>query len=192
MDKLNIVIAGVGGQGTLLASRWLGCIAENLGLDVKISEVHGMSQRGGSVVTYVRMAPKVFSALIEQKGADYILAFEQLEALRVLPYVREGGTIFVNTQKILPMPVIIGSAEYPENIPQTLRKRAQVVEIDALKMARKAGNERTVNTVLIGALAAYLPYSKQIWQIALEAAIPEQLLEVNRIAFEMSYDKQRG
>ena len=122
MKDLNIVICGVGGQGTLLASRILGHIAMELGHDVKVSEVHGMSQRGGSVITYVRMGEKVYSPMIEQKGADFVLAFEELEALRDLTYLKDGGTLIVNTQQILPLPVIIGAAKYPENILQTQGK----------------------------------------------------------------------
>lgn len=135
IKDLNIVICGVGGQGTLLASRILGHMALSLGHDVKVSEVHGMSQRGGSVITYVRMGEKVYSPMIEQKGADYVLAFEELEALRDLPYLKDGGTLVVNTQHILPLPVIIGAAKYPENILETLRARADVVALDALPMA---------------------------------------------------------
>ena len=187
MDNLNIVIVGVGGQGTLLASRFLGQTAINLGLDVKVAEVHGMSQRGGSVITYVKMAKKVYSALVEQKGADYILAFEQLEALRALPYLKEGGTIFVNTQKILPMTVITGAAEYPENTIKSLSEKADVCALDAMSLAREAGNERTVNTVLIGALAKKLPYPKQIWLDALQNIIPERFQEANLAAFEKGF-----
>ena len=143
MKDLNIVICGVGGQGTLLASRILGHIAMELGHDVKVSEVHGMSQRGGSVITYVRMGEKVYSPMIEQKGADFVLAFEELEALRDLTYLKDGGTLIVNTQQILPLPVIIGAAKYPENILQTLKEKANVVALPALPMAAQAGITRS-------------------------------------------------
>ena len=189
MDNLNIVIIGVGGQGTLLSSRILGHIAGSLGADVKVSEVHGMSQRGGSVVTYVRMAKKVHSALVEQKGADYILAFEQLEALRALPYLKDGGTMLVNTQKILPMPVITGISEYPEGIIESLQKEANVYAIDALLLAREAGNEKTVNTVLMGALAARLSYPKQFWIDALLEIVPERFIKANLAAFELGFNQ---
>ena len=189
MNELNVVIVGVGGQGTLLASRVLGAIAKSLSFDVKVSEVHGMSQRGGSVITYVRMAEKVHSALVEQKGADYVLAFEQLEALRALPYLKENGTLLMSTQKIMPMPVITGAAEYPENIIETIKAKTKVTAIDALKLAHNAGNERTVNMVLIGALAARLPHPKQLWLDALSACIPAKFLEVNQIAFESGYSQ---
>lgn len=187
MNNLNVVIVGVGGQGSLLASRVLGHMATAAGLDVKVSEVHGMSQRGGSVITYVRMAPKVYAPLIEQKGADYVLAFEELEALRALPYVKPGGTVIVNTQQILPMPVITGVAEYPQNIVQTLRRQADVVAIDALPLARQAGNQRAVNTILVGALAARLEWSKQEWLNALTLHVPERFRKANLAAFELGY-----
>lgn len=187
MKKLDIVIVGVGGQGTLLTSRVLGHIAQQQGFDVKVSEVHGMSQRGGSVITYVRMGEKVYSPLVEQKGAAYVLAFEELEALRALPYLADGGTMIVNTQNILPLPVIIGAAEYPKNIIETLRQSADVVAIDALPLARQAGNQRALNTVLLGALAARLDFDKQIWLDALTACVPEKFIQANLAAFDMGY-----
>lgn len=187
-DTLNIVICGVGGQGTLLASRILGHIAMQVGHDVKVSEVHGMSQRGGSVITYVRMGEKVYSPMIEQKGADYILAFEELEALRDLPYLKEGGTLIVNTQRILPLPVIIGAAQYPDQILPTLSEKANVVALDALPMATAAGNARAVNTVLMGALARRLHFDRQLWIDALTACVPEKFLQANLAAFESGYN----
>ena len=171
MKDLNIVICGVGGQGTLLASRILGHIAMELGHDVKVSEVHGMSQRGGSVITYVRMGEKVYSPMIEQKGADFVLAFEELEALRDLTYLKDGGTLIVNTQQILPLPVIIGAAKYPENILQTLKEKANVVALPALPMA-----------------AQRLDFDKQLWLDALRACVPEKFLEANLAAFESGYN----
>ena len=185
--SLKIVIVGVGGQGTLLASRVLGHIAQTQGYDVKVSEVHGMSQRGGSVITYVRMAEKVYSPLVEQKGADYLLAFEELEALRALPYLADGGTMIVNTQKILPLPVIIGAATYPENIIDTLRQSVNTVAIDALPMAKEAGNERAVNTLLLGALAAKLAFSADVWKEALTSTVPPRFLDANLAAFAMGF-----
>ena len=124
--RMRVYFTGVGGQGTLLASRVLGSLALAAGCDIKVSEVHGMSQRGGSVTTYVRLdKDKVYAPLVEQQGADYVLAFEELEALRALPYVKPGGTMILNTQHILPMPVISGAAEYPESILDTLRQSAR-------------------------------------------------------------------
>lgn len=184
MEELNIVIVGVGGQGTLLASRVLGHIAGALGHDVKVSEVHGMSQRGGSVITYVRMGKKVYSPLVEQKGADFVLAFEELEALRALPYLKDNGTIIVNTQQILPLPVIIGAAEYPVDALEQIKAKASTVAIDALPLAKEAGNERAVNTVLMGALAARLPIAKQVWLDALTACVPSRFMQANMAAFE--------
>ncbi|MGD9559761.1 MAG: indolepyruvate oxidoreductase subunit beta [Oscillospiraceae bacterium] len=186
MDKLNAVIVGVGGQGTLLASRVLGYIAVALGLDVKVSEVHGMSQRGGSVTTYVRMAEKVHSPLVEQQGADVVLAFEELEALRALPYLKKDGMMIVNTQRILPLPVIVGAAEYPTNIMETLDASTQLVAIDALPLARQAGNERALNTVMLGSLAARLPMiEKALWTKALTASVPQRFMQANLAAFEL-------
>ena len=188
MDKLNVVIVGVGGQGSLLASRVLGSIARALQLDVKVSEVHGMSQRGGSVTTYVRMGKQVHAPLIEQGGADYILAFEELEALRALPSLAPGGTVIVNTMETLPMPVITGAAEYPGGILDTLREKAgRVVAIDALPLARQAGTERSVNVVLLGVLAARLPIDKQVWVTALEENVHERFMKANLAAFESGY-----
>ena len=188
MDKLNVLIIGVGGQGTLLASRILGSLAGELGLDVKVSEVHGMSQRGGSVTTYVRMGKAVAAPLIEQGGADYILAFEELEALRALPSLAKDGTMIVNTQKISPMPVITGAAEYPEDIVGTLRQKAhKVLAVDALPLALAAGTERAVNVVLLGVLARCLPLDKRLWLTVLEANVHERFRKANLAAFESGY-----
>lgn len=187
MDALNIVIVGVGGQGTLLASRVLGNIAQSLGHDVKVSEVHGMSQRGGSVITYVRMGKKVYAPLVEQKGADYVLAFEELEALRALPYLKEGGAMIVNTQQILPLPVILGGAEYPQGILSTLAQHAKLLAVDALPLAREAGNEKAVNTVLLGVLAGLLPLDKELWLSALQHTVPSRFIQANMAAFELGY-----
>ncbi|MDR2514121.1 MAG: indolepyruvate oxidoreductase subunit beta [Christensenellaceae bacterium] len=184
---LNLVIVGVGGQGTLLASRVLGSIAGQLGLDVKLSEVHGMSQRGGSVTTCVRMGETVHSPLVEQGGADFILAFEELEALRALPYLKKGGSVIVNTQQILPLPVIIGAEKYPEGILTRLRGECETIALDALPLATKAGNARAVNTVLLGRLAKSLPHEKALWHRALEETLPPRFLEANLKAFEAGY-----
>ena len=151
---MNIMIVGVGGQGTLLASRILGAAAQNIGQDVKLSEVHGMSQRGGSVVTYVKYGEKIASPIIEFGGADIILAFEQLEAYRYMPYLKKGGTYITNTQKTDPMPVICGNAKYPENIVDKIKNAGiDIISCDALSLAKEAGNVKAVNVVLIGVLA---------------------------------------
>jgi indolepyruvate ferredoxin oxidoreductase, beta subunit len=184
MKSWNILIAGVGGQGTLLASRILGALALACGYDVKVSEVHGMAQRGGSVLTYVRMGDKVHSPVIEPGGADVLLAFEQLEALRYAHYVRTGGYILFNTQRILPMPVISGKQPYPEDIASNLGGfGVKAIEADALCMAQKAGNEKAVNTVMLGMLSSIMGFDDSLWMDAFKKCIPEKLLAVNAKAF---------
>ncbi len=152
MKRLDIVLVGVGGQGTLLASKILGRLALDLGVDVKVSEVHGMAQRGGSVVTYVRVGEGVCSPLVETAQADYVIAFEQMEAVRALPYLKAGGTVITNTQKISTMPVVTGAAAYPDDLMERLDKSARVIPMDALALAEQAGEARAVNLVLLGAL----------------------------------------
>lgn len=186
---MNIMIVGVGGQGTLLASRILGAAAQNIGMDVKLSEVHGMSQRGGSVVTYVRYGEKISSPIIEKGGADIILAFEQLEAYRYLPYLKQGGTMIVNTQKTDPMPVICGTAEYPENILEKIEQMGiNIIACDALSLAKEAGNVKSVNVALIGVLAKHSSISKDDWLNAVNATVPPKFLEANLNAFELGYE----
>ena len=187
MNK-KIMIVGVGGQGTLLASRILGNTVINEGYDVKVSEVHGMSQRGGSVVTYVKYGEEVYSPIIDQGEADIILAFEMLEAFRALPYLKEGGKLIVNTQEIDPMPVITGAMEYPENIDEKLKEKADVTLVDALSLAEKAGNFKAVNVVLIGVMAKStdIPYEK--WVAAIEKSVKPQFIEINKKAFDLGYN----
>ncbi len=187
MENLNIVIAGVGGQGTLLASRVLGSLALLSGCDIKVSEVHGMSQRGGSVMTYVRMGDKVHAPLVEQNGADYVLAFEELEALRALTYLKPGGVVIMNTQQIMPMPVITGAAKYPADIGERILAKGKLQELDALPLATKAGSPKAVNTVLLGALAKRLGFSKDLWETALRENVPKKFIEANLAAFEAGY-----
>ncbi len=182
------MIVGVGGQGTLLASRILGNTVINEGYDVKVSEVHGMSQRGGSVVTYVKYGEKVFSPIIDRGEADIILAFELLEALRALPYLKEGGKIIVNNQKIDPMPVITGAATYPQNIEETLKNAADTTVIDALSAAIEAGNQKAVNVVLIGVMAKRTDIAYEKWVQTIKTTVPEKFLEVNLKAFDMGYN----
>ncbi len=188
MDTKSIMIVGVGGQGTLLASRILGNTVINEGFDVKVSEVHGMSQRGGSVVTYVRYGEKVNSPIIDKGGADIILAFELLEALRALPYLKKGGKIIVNSQEIDPMPVIIGACEYPANIKETVASRADAAFVDALKLAKEAGNQKAVNVVLIGVMAKNTDIPFDVWINTIKNTVPEKFLEVNLKAFELGYN----
>ncbi len=187
-DTMNIMIVGVGGQGTLLASRILGKVAINEGYDVKVSEVHGMSQRGGSVVTYVKYGEKVYSPIIDRGEADIILAFEQLEAYRALPYLKKGGKMIANTQKMDPMPVITGAMQYPEDIVGKISAVADLTAVDALSLAEEAGNIKSVNVVLIGVMAknTSVPYEK--WVEAVKDTVPERFLEVNLKALELGYN----
>ncbi len=184
----NIMIVGVGGQGTLLASRILGNVTINEGYDVKVSEVHGMSQRGGSVVTYVKYGKQVYSPIIDRGEADIILAFELLEAYRALPYLKKGGKIIVNSQEIDPMPVITGAVKYPEDISKKLSEKVDTTVVDALSAAKEAGNIKAVNVVLIGVLAKStdIPYEK--WIEALKTTVPAKFLDVNLKAFELGYN----
>jgi indolepyruvate ferredoxin oxidoreductase beta subunit len=180
----NILIVGVGGQGTLLAGKVLAKAALAAGNDVKVSEVHGMAQRGGSVVTEVRFGPEVYSPLIPKGEGDVIVAFEQLEALRWLPYLKPGGRVIVSDQKIEPMPVILGAAEYPEGIAERIQKTCPgTVAVSALAIARECGNERAVNVVLLGVLAGILNLPDSDWEYALGQSVPPATLEANRAAF---------
>lgn len=189
MNLTSILIVGVGGQGTLLASRLLGQAAIQKGWDVKVSEVHGMSQRGGSVVTYVKYSDEaVYSPIIDPGEADVIMAFEVLEAYRSIHYLKKGGLLLVNTQQINPMPVITGAARYPEQIVQKLTGiGTNLMAVDALSLAREAGSEKAVNTVLIGLLAARSEIEKPIWESALKATVPQRLLDINIKAFQLGY-----
>lgn len=188
MNKLDIMIVGVGGQGTLLASRIIGNVALRLGSDVKVSEVHGMSQRGGSVVTYVKMGEKVHSPLIDEGEADVILAFEELEALRWHKYLKKGGKMIINRQKITPMPVIIGNAKYPEEaVEKIVAAGTDVIAIDALQLAKEAGNIKAVNVVLLGLLAKKTGIDKEIWLESLKENVPQKFLDINLKAFEEGY-----
>lgn len=188
MDDLNIMIVGVGGQGTLLASRLLGKVAQKQGYDVKVSEIHGMSQRGGSVVTYVKMGRKVYSPVIEKGEADFLLAFEKLEALRWIDYLKKDGTMVLNDQGIDPMPVITGSTAYPEGIIDKLAAAgARVRSIDALGIARECGNIKAVNIVLIGLLAGTSSIAKDVWLESLKESVPQKFLDVNVRAFDAGY-----
>lgn len=181
----NIMIVGVGGQGSLLASKLLGHLLLTEGYDVKVSEVHGMSQRGGSVVTYVRFGDKVYSPIIDKGQADVIMSFEKLEAARYLEYLKPDGRIITNTQQIDPMPVIIGAAQYPDNLIEKLEEKgAKVDAMDCLSLANEAGSSKAVNIVLMGRLSKYfedIPVEK--WQKAIEDCVPAKFLELNQKAF---------
>ena len=170
----NIMIVGVGGQGTLLASKLLGYVLMQQEYDVKVSEVHGMSQRGGSVVTYVRFGDKVYSPVIDKGEADYILSFEKLEALRWIEYLKIGGQIITNTQEVDPMPVITGAMQYPDNIIEKLEAAGAKVDAkDFLSIAEEAGSAKAVNIVLMGRLSDYfkdIPY--EVWDKAIDEIVP--------------------
>ena len=185
MQERNILIVGVGGQGTLLASVLLGNLAMEAGFDVKLAEVHGMAQRGGSVVTHVRISDEpVRSPLVEEGGADVLVAFELLEGYRWLPYLKKGGELFINNRKINPMPVIMGAAEYPEDIPGYLKEHISRLHIlDADELAIKAGNIKAVNTVLMGALSTVLTFSEEMWLAQIEKNVKPKFVELNKKAF---------
>ena len=181
----NILIVGVGGQGTLLASVLLGNLALKKDYDVKLSEVHGMSQRGGDVVTHVKISDtKVASPLIEKGEADIIIAFEKLEAYRWLPYLKEGGVMYVNNQQIMPMPVVLGKAEYPEAADEIMARTAgKLVEFDALAIAEEIGTSKAVNVVLLGAASRDLPFDEADWMSVIEDNVKPKFVELNKLAF---------
>lgn len=188
METKSIMIVGVGGQGTLLASRILGGALIDMGHDVKVSEVHGMSQRGGSVVTYVRYGTKVYSPIIDKGGADLILAFELLEAQRVLPFLKKGGKIIVNSQQMAPMPVITGQCEYPPHLADKLKTAADATIVNALALAKEAGNIKAVNVVLIGVMAKNSEIPLRLWLEAIKKTVPEKFLDINIKAFNLGYE----
>lgn len=186
METKNIMIVGVGGQGTLLASKLLGAVLLKQNYDVKVSEVHGMSQRGGSVVTYVRYGKKVYSPIIDKGESDIIVSFELLEAARWLEYLKPGGRIIVNTQKVEPMPVIIGAAKYPENIEEKLAAKGAIVDAkDFLAVATEAGSSKAVNIALMGKLSNYFAdIPADMWVDTMKEIVPPKFLELNLKAFE--------
>ena len=186
METKNVMIVGVGGQGSLLASKLLGHLLLEQGYDVKVSEVHGMSQRGGSVVTYVRYGERVYSPVIDKGEADFIVSFELLEAARWLPYLKPDGQIVTSTQQIDPMPVITGAAAYPENLVEKMKAAgARVDALDCLALAEQAGSPKAVNIVLMGRLSHYFGASEEAWMSALEAVVPAKFLELNKKAFDL-------
>lgn len=189
MKTVSVMIVGVGGQGSLLASKLLGRLLVDEGYDVKVSEVHGMSQRGGSVVTYVRFGDRVYSPIVTDGEADIIISFEKLEAARYARFLKKDGKIVVNTQQIDPMPVIIGAARYPENVLDELCEKGLSVEsLDALTLAEKAGSSKAVNIVLMGKAAKYfdIPYDR--WITAIENTVAPKFVEMNKKAFDLGYN----
>ena len=186
METKSIMIVGVGGQGSLLASKLLGKLLLSHGYDIKVSEVHGMSQRGGSVVTYVRYGDKVYSPVIDKGQADCIVSFELLEATRWTEYLKPGGKIIVNTQQINPMPVIIGAARYPENLVEKMKAAGIDVDaFDALTLAEQAGSSKAVNIVLMGHLSRNFDFTEEEWMTALEQSVAPKFLEMNKKAFAL-------
>ena len=187
METVNLMIVGVGGQGSLLASKMLGYLLLSQGYDVKVSEVHGMSQRGGSVVTYVRFGNRVFSPIIDKGEADFIVSFELLEAARWLDYLKPTGQIVTNTQRIDPMPVIAGLAVYPDEIVEKMEAMGVHVDaMDCLSLAEQAGSVKSVNVVFMVRLSRFFPHIPlEVWREAIEAVVPVKLLEINRKAFAL-------
>lgn len=189
MMTKNILIVGVGGQGTLLASKVMGKVFLDSGYDVKVSEVHGMSQRGGSVVTYVRYGDEVYSTLIDKGEADILLSFEALEAARWLPYLKKDGVVITNTQRLNPMSVVMGKATYPDDILEKIKAAgANPVEVDALALAEEAGSAKSVNVVLLGIAAKHIGLDKQLWLDAVKSTVPPKTVDMNVAAFEKGYE----
>ena len=189
METKGIVICGVGGQGSLLASKLLGRVLVNEGYDIKVSEVHGMSQRGGSVITYVRYGDKVYSPVVQAGEAEFVISFERIEAARYAGLLRRGGIIITNTQRIDPMPVITGAAAYPEEILEELKaKDVRIEALDALTLAREAGSAKAVNIVLMGQVAKHFHIDYDKWIAALEQTVKPKFVELNKKAFRLGYE----
>ena len=184
---MDIVIVGVGGQGTLLTSRIIGKTALANGLDVKMSEVHGMAQRGGSVVTFVRFGEKIYEPVVEEGCADVIIAFERLEALRYAHYLKKDGVLVVNDCRIDPMTVVTGAMQYPENVIEKLKESHNVVVVDGLSIAKELGNSKVLNSVVLGASAKYIGWDKQTWIDVLQSTVPQKTIEINTKAYELGY-----
>ncbi|SHI74599.1 indolepyruvate oxidoreductase subunit beta [Parasporobacterium paucivorans] len=187
MMTKNIMIVGVGGQGTLLTSRILGGITLKAGYDVKLSEVHGMAQRGGSVVTFVRYGEKVYEPIVEEGQADVLIAFERLEALRYAHYLKKDGVIILNDQRIDPITVVTGAREYPEGIVETLKKKYKVLAADALEESKKLGNTKVFNIIILGLAARFMDFKKEDWLQVIEEMVPKKTVEINKKAFETGY-----
>ena len=187
-ETKNIMIVGVGGQGTLLTSRILGGITVENGYDVKLSEVHGMAQRGGSVVTYVRYGEKVTEPIVEEGQADVLIAFERLEALRYAHFLKKDGVIIVNDQRIDPMPVVTGVAKYPDGIIEKLSKKYRVVSVDAMDEAIKMGNSRVFNVIILGIAAKNMDFPKEQWIEVIKKTVPPKTIDINVAAFEKGYE----
>lgn len=188
MTTKNIMIVGVGGQGTLLTSRILGGITVDAGYDVKLSEVHGMAQRGGSVVTFVRYGEKVAEPIVEEGQADLLIAFERLEALRYAHFLKKDGVIVANDWRIDPITVVTGVREYPENILENLEKEHTVYAVNAMEEALKLGNAKTFNVIVLGMAARHMDFEKQSWLDVIERTVPPKTVEINQKAFLVGFE----
>lgn len=189
METMNIMVVGVGGQGTLLTSRIIGKTALNAGCDVKLSEVHGMAQRGGSVVTFVRYGDKVNEPVVEEGLADILISFERLEAVRYAHFLKKDGILIVNDCRIDPMTVVIGAAEYPENIIENLEKEHKVYTINGLDIAKELGNSKVLNSVVLGLSAKFIGFTEEEWLKVIETTVPQKTIEINKTAFKCGYEK---
>lgn len=188
MKELNVMVVGVGGQGTLLTSRIIGKTALQAGLDVKLSEVHGMAQRGGSVVTFVRFGKSVKEPVVEEGEADILIAFERLEAMRYAHYLKKDGVIVVNDCRIDPMTVVIGASSYPENIIENLKKEHVVYTIDGGAVAKELGNSKVLNSVVLGLSAKHIGFDKDEWLNVVRTTVPPKTVEINEKAFLKGYE----
>ena len=183
MKTKNIMIVGVGGQGTVLTSRILGGVIQDGGYEVKISEVHGMAQRGGSVVTFVRYGDQVFEPIVEEGCADVLIAFERLEALRYAHFLKKGGVLIINDQRMDPMPVVMETAHYPENIIEDLSKKYKVISLDAVSKAKELGNTRVFNVIVLGVAAKHMDFTVDQWNAVIEREVKEKFIGLNKKAF---------
>ncbi len=184
----NVMITGVGGQGTLLTSRIIGQLAINKGYEVKVSEVHGMAQRGGSVVTFVRFGKNIAEPVVEEGGADVLISFEKMEALRYAHFVKKDGVIIANDCRIDPITVVTGVAKYPENPLETLSKTHKLFSVDANAKALELGNSKVFNTVILGLVATKLEFTKEEWLKVIETTVPQKTIEINKKAFLLGYE----
>ncbi len=187
MNVKNIMVVGVGGQGTLLTSRIIGKTALNAGFDVKLSEVHGMAQRGGSVVTFVRYGEKVNNPVVEVGEADILISFERLEAMRYAHFLKKDGIIIVNDCRIDPMPVVIGAKTYPEDIIENLSKNHKIYSIDGGKIAGELGNSKVLNSVVLGLASKHIGFDKSEWISTIEKTVPQKTIEINKKAYLLGY-----
>lgn len=186
---MNIMVVGVGGQGTLLTSRIIGKCALEEGFDVKLSEVHGMAQRGGSVVTFVRFGEKVHEPVVEAGEVDVLISFERLEALRYAHFLKKDGTLVVNDCRIDPMTVVIGAREYPEGILEGLGAEHKLAVIDGMRIARELGNSKVLNSVVLGLAAKYIGFDEAHWIDVLRSTVPEKTIDINTRAFRAGYEE---